>query len=344
MPAWHGCGTKAALFNAGGPSGTMSLKLTVIIVSYNTEGLLRQCLGSFMNKGAGIPFEVIVVDNASSDGSARVVEEEFPSARLVKNAQNIGFSKANNQGLELAEGEYILFLNSDTVITDAGIFAKWVGFMDAHPESGASGCKLVFPDGSHQVGDAGFKPSLSTAAGYAFFLSKVFPGVFKGLFINNNRGVKAAAVDWVCGAGLMARKSVLEKTGPFNEEIFMYAEDVDLGCRITSFGYKVYYLPYMAIIHLQGSSMRENCENLSYEWLKNLKALYVFYGGRRTVALYDLIISAGLALRVFIYYLMSFAGKGHKHRLKAQKLAKYLLFVIKDCGSAGNVLSKKAAC
>ena len=135
-------------------------KLSIIIVNWNTKEMLRQCLTHIFKRDAGIPIEVIVVDNASTDGSPATVEAEFPCVHLFRNTENLGFSKANNPAMPAAQGEYVLLLNSDTIVKDNALFKKWVSFMDDHRGAGASGCRLVNPDGTHQVGDGGFRPCL----------------------------------------------------------------------------------------------------------------------------------------------------------------------------------------
>ena len=175
-------------------------------------------------------FEIIVVDNASTDDSVTMVQNHFPKISLIQNSSNLGFAKANNQALQLARGEYILLLNSNTLIPDTPIFKQWTDFMDRHPNAGASGCMLVFPDGRHQIGDAGFRPTLYTVFNHSLFISR-FPSDMKGLFVSYIKpGV--LQVDWVSGAAFLVRKSILRQVGLMDEVFFMYAEDMEWGCRI----------------------------------------------------------------------------------------------------------------
>lgn len=152
-----------------------ALKLSVIVVNWNTGTLVGHCLDSLFSQDLPAAFEVIVVDNASSDCSVEMVRQRFPQVRLMVNQENLGFTRANNRAIERTSGEYVLLLNPDTIILGNHTVMDWLSFMDEHRDAGASGCKLVFPDGSHQVGDAGFRPTLGSVASYALFLSRMSP-------------------------------------------------------------------------------------------------------------------------------------------------------------------------
>ncbi|MBA4417138.1 MAG: glycosyl transferase family 2 [Syntrophus sp. (in: bacteria)] len=304
------------------------IKLSIVIVNWNTREFLRDCLNSLMSRMVSVEYEIIVVDNASTDDSLNMLREEFPSVHLIKNSYNAGFAKANNIGIKASRGEFVLLLNPDTIVSDPGIFKEWIAFMDFHKDAGASGCKLVFPDNSHQVGDAGFKPHLGTAVNFAFFLSKIFPYSCKGLFISSDRLAKEMEVDWVCGADFMIRKSILTETGLLDETIFMYAEDVEWGCRIRSFGYKMYYIPHLQIIHLQGESLKKvkSEDNISFLWLKNLRRLYEFYNGKKSLLVYDLIMSIAFFLRTVLYYTLFLGKRDPATKKKVYRMFCYFRF------------------
>lgn len=309
------------------------MDLSIIIVNWNTGNLLEDCLTSIFKSERGPSMEMIVVDNNSSDGSQENIKERFPGVQLVQNTKNKGFSKANNQGIKIARGDYILLLNPDTIIPDAGLLKKWLSFMDKHPETGASGCRLLYPDGTHQVGDAGFRPGLMTAFNFSFFLSKIAPVLFKGIYINNGRVNRPMEVDWICGADLLVRKSILDQVGLMNEDIFMYADDVEWGCRIKSFGHKVFYIPYLKIIHFQGVSLskREIKTRFSFQWYQNLKKLYIVYcGGRQKALVYDSIFAMGFLLRVLMYNIRFILSKRPGDKEKALRMASYLRYLIEE--------------
>ncbi|MFA5181208.1 MAG: glycosyltransferase family 2 protein [Syntrophales bacterium] len=303
-------------------------RLTIIVVNWNTVSLLRDCLDSLLGKEMGIAHEIIVVDNASVDGSPQMVAETFPSVRLICNNENLGFAKANNQAIKEAKGDYILLLNSDTVVPDNQIFPEWLSFMDRHREGGASGCKLIKADGAHWVGDAGFKPSLGTIFSYSFFLSKLFPGIFKGLFLNYHVKADAAEVDWVSGAAFLVRGAILPEVGLLDEKVFMYAEDVEWGCRIRSSGYKIFYLPGLVIIHLVGASTKKHKEGVfPHLWIENLRRLYGRFNPGQPLFLFDLIFAAGLFVRSFLYLVGYMASGKDKWRHKSKEMLSYFSFL-----------------
>jgi N-acetylglucosaminyl-diphospho-decaprenol L-rhamnosyltransferase len=310
-------------------------RLSIIIVNWNTADLLRQCLDSFYREASESGIEIIVVDNASSDGSVTMVEEAFPEVVLICNPRNLGFARANNQALRVARGAYVLLLNSDTIIKQGGLWEAWLAFMDSHPYAGASGCRLIYPDGSHQVGDAGFRPDPTTTCNYALFLTHLSPSRFNGLFLSYRKLSAPLEVDWVCGAALLVRASILDQVGLLDEKHFMYAEDVEWGCRIKSQGFAVYYLPHLEIIHLQGASTRkqEDSKEFSLLWLANLRRLYSFYHGSRGLLLFDLMLSFGFLLRSVFYYLLSLKQAGENLRAKSFRMAKCLEFCLRQVGN-----------
>ena len=306
-------------------------KLSIIIVSWNTRDLLRQCLGSIFKGDPGITLDVSVVDNASGDGSPDMVEAEFPRVYLIRNRENLGFGRANNLAIPRAAGEYVLLLNPDTIIGDNSLFREWTSFMDNHPEAGASGARLTHADGKHQVGDGGFRPSLAAVFFHALFLSKVFPRLFKGLFLGPVGKTLPMEVDWISGAAFMVRKSILPETGLLNEHIFMFAEDVEWGCRIRSFGYKVYYLPQITIVHLQGASIkkREDRIRMSFLWIESMRYVYSLLYGARTLWLFNILLGLGFLLRAVVYRLFYRIGRGGSEaEIMSRIMARSFLFAL----------------
>jgi N-acetylglucosaminyl-diphospho-decaprenol L-rhamnosyltransferase len=308
--------------------------LSIIIVSWNTKDLLRQCLEHIFKGDPGIPIEVIVVDNASTDGSPDMVKTEFPRVRLLRNAENLGFSKANNLAIPDAAGEYVLLLNSDTIVKETTLFKEWVSFMDDHREAGASGCKLVYPDGTHQVGDGGFRPSLKSLFVYATFLSRVFPRRFRGLFLGATGTDRVTEVDWVSGAAFMVRKSILPDTGLLNEDIFMFAEDIEWGCRIRSLGHSVYYLPYIEITHLQGASIKrhEDRKRMSFLWIESMRYVYSMLNRTRTLWPFDILLSFSFLIRAMLYFLFSCFVANGEARTRSRIMFHSFLFALSRMG------------
>jgi GT2 family glycosyltransferase len=240
------------------------MKVSVIIVNYNVRYFLEVCLHSVYRALDGISGEVIVVDNNSSDDSAALVRSKFPQTILIENKDNKGFSKANNQGVAVAKGEYILFLNPDTVMPE-DFFQKFITYMDAHPEAGAIGPKLL--DGKGRFAPDGKKsfPTLSVAIFKTTGLNKLFS---KSPYFNKYYAVhigedETAPVEGLSGCCMMVRSSILPQIGgAFDEDFFMYCEDVDLCYRIHEAGYQNIYYPEAELIHYKGESTRK--ATLSY--------------------------------------------------------------------------------
>ncbi|MBN2190239.1 MAG: glycosyltransferase family 2 protein [Candidatus Aureabacteria bacterium] len=314
------------------------IRLSIIIVNWNTEKILKKCLSLILKNIGDISYEIIVVDNASSDRSVVMLEENFPDIKIIRNRENTGFARANNAGIKEAKGDLLLLLNPDCFIEDGTLLEKWLEFMSSHTDTGISGCKLVFPDGRHQVGDAGYKPSFFAALNYYLFLSKIFPFVFKGLFLNSERYARKIEVDWICGAACMVRKAILNKTGLLDEKIFMFSEDIEWGCRIKSFGFKVYYLPFLKIIHLQGSSVNMQDSNTQFStlWLRNLRNIYAFFN-KHPLIFYDITAAAGFFIRFIIYYSTSLFTGNKTKKNKAARMGKYLIFTLRNMGKPANM-------
>ncbi|MGQ9489554.1 MAG: glycosyltransferase family 2 protein [Anaerolineae bacterium] len=203
--------------------------------------------------------ELIVVDNASADGSAAMVAAEFPGVRLMVNADNRGFTAANNQGLALARGRYVLFLNPDTeVVGDA--LAAMVAYMDAHPQVGALGPQLRYSDGSPQSSRRRF-PTLGTALFESTPLAWHWPAArnpwARRYRMADTLDGHTQPVDWVVGAALLVRRTVLDQVGGFDEGYFMYSEELDLCRRIKAAGWEIHYFPAAQVIHHEGKSSEQ---------------------------------------------------------------------------------------
>ncbi len=238
------------------------MKLSVVIVNYNVEYFLEQCLLSVKRAMKGIEGEVFVVDNNSLDNSVTMVRRKFPEVHLIENKANVGFSRANNQAIKKAKGEYILLLNPDTVVED-DTFKKVIDFMDTHPEAGGLGVKMVDGSGNFLPESKRGLPTPATAFYKMFGLSSLFPRskVFSKYHLGYLDNDKIHEVDVLAGAFMLLRKSVLDITGLLDESFFMYGEDIDLSYRITQAGYKNYYFPETRIIHYKGESTKKSSVN-----------------------------------------------------------------------------------
>jgi GT2 family glycosyltransferase len=222
------------------------MDLTIIIVSWNTSKLLEQCLDSVYKTGSRFTFEVIVVDNGSSDDSLSMVEKQFPAVILIKNNQNFGFARANNQGLEIGKGRYFMLLNSDTIVLP-GVIDTLIDTADLHPEVGVVGPKLLNMDGSLQKSWAGFPSFFSELIGRNFRTRKPvlnIPCTFE--------------VDWIMGACMLVRAETIQDVGRMDEDYFFYSEETDWCFRIKKKNWKVWYITSAEIYHLGGGSAKRS--------------------------------------------------------------------------------------
>lgn len=240
----------------------LPLSLSVIIVNYNVKYFLEQCLHSVLKAAEEVPTEIIVIDNHSTDESLAYLAPKFPQVRFLKNSTNSGFGKACNRGLAEATGDYILFLNPDTIIAEDSL-AECIRFFESHPDCGALGVKMIDGSGTFLKESKRAFPSPLTSLFKLFGLSHLFP--HSKLFSRYHLGYldkeQNHEVDVLAGAYLMVRHDVLKKVGSFDEAFFMYGEDVDLSYRIQKAGYKNYYVAETTIIHFKGESTKRGSLN-----------------------------------------------------------------------------------
>lgn len=237
-------------------------RLTVIIVNYNVEYFLAQCLHSVRKAAQLAPIETIVVDNNSSDGSVEMTKRLFPEVQIIANKDNKGFSSANNQAIRISKADYVLLLNPDTLVEE-DTFKKCIDFMDQHPNAGGLGVKMVDGKGQFLAESKRGLPTPMVAFYKIFGLSALFPksktfGQYHLGHLDKNETHK---VDILAGAFMMMRNSVLDKVGLLDEDFFMYGEDIDLSWRIRLGGYDNYYFPETRIIHYKGESTKKSSVN-----------------------------------------------------------------------------------
>jgi GT2 family glycosyltransferase len=234
--------------------------VSVIILNFNTLNLTRMCLESLVKSRLGRhTMEVIVCDNASTDGTETMVKKEFPKVIMVQNGKNVGFAAGNNPGIRMAKGRYVLLLNSDTEVTPVAI-ATMIDFMDAHPKAGAATCALVLPDGSMDPACHRGFPTPWAAITYLTKLEKLFPKT--KLFGAYHQGYKDLKiphqVDAISGAFFMVRRAVIATVGLLDEDYFMYAEDIDWAYRMKKAGWEIWFNPKASILHKKKQSGRAN--------------------------------------------------------------------------------------
>ena len=235
------------------------INLSVVILNWNVRDLLRQCLESVVrddgpaNRHQPLFTEIIVVDNASSDGSVEMVRAEFPAVRLIVNAANRGYPGGNNDGIAAAQGRYVLILNPDTQVVGDALSAL-VAYADGHPDVGVVAPQLLNTDGSVQSSRRRF-PTMMTALFESTWLQSVAPrGVLRYYYMLDRTDDETQQVDWAVGACLLVRREVIDQVGTLDEGFFMYSEEMDWCRRIKQAGWKIVYLPTAQVIHHMGKS------------------------------------------------------------------------------------------
>lgn len=294
-------------------------KLSIIVVSYNTREYLKECLDSIYRtksvSASVIECEIIVVDNASEDGSAQMVKKNFPAVDLIVNEQNLGFAAANNQGIKRAKGRYILLLNPDTVVLDDAL-EKMTDFMDAHPELGISSCQLLNEDKSVQP-TGGYFPDLLRVFAWMFFLDDLplISGFFPSYHPHPSFYQRERQLDWVTGAFLFIRKKVVKRIGLLDEDFFMYVEEVDYCFRAKQAGFKVFFWPQVEVIHLGRKSLKSAAGAFVKEY-QGLKLFYQKHFPQYQLVLLALFLKIGAILRFTIFGII--LGKEEARKAYAQ--------------------------
>ncbi len=275
--------------------------LSVIIVNYNVEYFLEQCLYSVRRAAEEVSCQIIVVDNNSVDGSVAMMREKFPEVQLISNKENTGFSRANNQGIKLATGRYVLLLNPDTLVEEDTL-ARVVAFMDSHPDAGGLGVKMIDGKGRFLPESKRGLPKPAVAFYKIFGLSALFPkskifGRYHLGYLDND---EVHEVDVLSGAFMLMRKSALDKTGLLDEAFFMYGEDIDLSYRITQAGFKNYYFPETRIIHYKGESTKKSSVNYVFVFYRAMVIFAEKHFTKRNAKAFSYLINAAIYFRAFV--------------------------------------------
>ena len=257
--------------------------LSVLIVNWNVRELLRECLRSIERGRGDLEVEVIVVDSASSDGSAAMVAAEFPWVTLLPQGENVGFPRGNNIALAHARGDYLLLLNPDTVVLGDALPAL-VAYLQAHPDVGVVGPQLHIPDGSVQSSRRRF-PTLATGFLESTWLEGLAPGVLRRYYALDLPDDAPADVDWLTGACLMAPRAVYARVGGLDEGYFMYSEELDWCRRIVAAGWRVVYYPAARVVHHVGKSSEQAVTARHINFQRAKLRYFRKYHGRGAAAL-----------------------------------------------------------
>ncbi len=286
------------------------MKLSIVIVNYNVEHFLEQCLFSVRKAIANIEAEVFVVDNNSVDGSLKMLADKFPEVKVIANKDNVGFSRANNQAIRISTGEYVLLLNPDTVVED-DTFTKTIEFMDSHPDAGGLGVKMVDGKGRFLPESKRGLPTPATAFYKMFGLTKLFPHSkrFARYYLGHLDNDEINEVEILAGAFMLMRRETLDKCGLLDETFFMYGEDIDLSYRITLAGYKNYYYPKTRIIHYKGESTKKTSVNYVLVFYKAMEIFVRKHFADKGAKTFSFFINLAIYFKAFLALLSQFFSK-----------------------------------
>lgn len=289
---------------------TNKTDVSVIIVNYNVKEYIVNLLHSVEKAAKKLAVEIFIVDNNSTDGSVEYLSDRFPDVKIIANEENLGFGKANNQAIALANGTYTLLLNPDTLISEDTLEVMFK-HMEDNPNTGASGCKLLNPDGSFAPESRRSVPTPLSALWKVLGLTTIFPKSkkFADYYLGWMDEDEQAPVPVLSGAFMFYRTSVLRELEGFDERFFMYGEDIDLSYRTTELGYQIDYVPATSIIHYKGESTKK--ENLDYVILFN-RAMYQFFDKHYSYAysfFFKLIVKLGIIARATTSYIVSLVRK-----------------------------------
>jgi hypothetical protein len=324
-------------------------RVAVVVVAWNSLPFLKTCLGAITGRGGGPspdgaasspklsgaePFEIFVVDNGSSDGTADWVAAEYPDVRLIRGDRNRGYPAGNNIALRriLAErtAGIVLLLNSD-VMADGPTVRSLAAYLTDRPEVGAVMPALVLPDGSHQIGACGFLPTARTLFDYFFFLHKLRPLRSRGLFIDQpsvSKRVPFLRVEWLSGACVAVRREAFERIGLLNEEYFFYAEDLDWGRRMQGSGMALHFWPGARVVHHHGMTYQEVLRETNTTWLRMLFRYLWAERGPVEYALGRAFAAAGFLLRTAAHIVLKFPWTRKGSRRKIRDVFRFFVYAL----------------
>ncbi|MDZ7722723.1 MAG: glycosyltransferase [candidate division KSB1 bacterium] len=288
----------------------MDKKLSIVIVSYNVRAFLEQAIRSIQKAAHSLAYEILIVDNASSDGTVPFVEKEFPSVKIIGNSDNVGFAKANNQAIRESSGEYICLINPDTIVQE-DTFTTLLKFFENQSDAGCVGCKILNPDGSLQLACRRSYPTPWVAFTKIIGLAALFPksklfGRYNLTYLDPEQ---TSRVEAISGSFMLVRRRVIQEVGGLDESFFMYGEDLDWCYRINQAGHSIYYVPSTQIIHFKGESSKKSPfqqRRLFYEAMR----LFVKRHFHKTSALLpSWLLIAAIYISSFFSYVSTFAQK-----------------------------------
>jgi GT2 family glycosyltransferase len=289
--------------------------LSVIIVNWNTRELLQHCLQSVRDTAVGLSLELLVVDNASVDGSVAMVRENFPFVHVIANTENRGFARANNQAIERAQGRHLLLLNSDTEVRPGALRILWE-FMEGHPQAGAAGARLLNADGTLQPS---CHPMLTPGLEFwrLLFLDRIWPRAtypMRAWDLTTPRRVQV-----IKGACLMLRREALDQVGVLDQQYFMYSEEMDLCYRLDSGGWSLHWVPQARVVHHGESSTRQVAEEMYIELYRSKVQFFRKFGGEGQARRFKVILVLAYLPRLLVATAAAPFARGTATRSRASR-------------------------
>ena len=304
------------------------MKISVVIVTYNAKEIIDRCLRPFLSCMSA-DFEIIIWDNNSPDGTFEYLEANYSQLQLYGHVANRGFAAGNNAAFLHCRGDYVLLLNPDVFLETFDQVRALAFYLDNCPDVAAVGPMLLNADGSHQVGDAGWRHGLANIAGHFFLLHRVISPIFKSIYLTNARLLAgdAVEVDWICGACMLVRHAVIRQVGGLDEAFFMYGEDVEWGDRMRRNGHRVLYVPKVRVFHLQGGTQRKDDSALfvSSKWIGALSKEMSNSSPRWKFTAFKIILISGFSLRMVVYGIIDVA-RGRRKFERSKAMYKYVAY------------------
>lgn len=312
-----------------------TLDISVIIVNYNVEYFLEQCLNSTFKALEKVNGEVFVVDNNSIDGSVEMVKQKFSKAILINNKDNLGFSRANNQAIRLAKGKYVLLLNPDTVVEE-DTFSKCVQFMNNHPDAGGLGVRMIDGKGKFLPESKRGLPTPAVAFYKIFGISRLFPKSkrFGQYHLGYLDEFETNEIEILSGAFMLMSNKALKKVGLLDEDFFMYGEDIDLSYRIKLGGFKNYYLPETQIIHYKGESTKKSSINYVFVFYRAMVIFAKKHFSQKNAKLFSFLINCAIYFRAGLALFTRFLKKATLPLIDAACIFVGLFFLTKYWSSS----------
>ncbi len=321
--------------------------VSFIIVSLNTEKLLLECIASIIRTAGALDYEILVADNGSTDGSISSVKKAFPFVRVIENGKNLGFAKANNVAISAAAGSYLVFLNTDAVLTD-GAAGKAIGLMAEKEDIAVCGAQLLNADGTKQNSIANI-PGVLTELANKSLLRRIFPGRYPGKEIKIDGPME---VESVIGAFMAVRGKAIEETGLMDEDFFFFFEETDWCLRFRKKGWRIYHHPGVRVFHLQGQTAKKKLASARIEYWRSR---YLFFRKHKAIST-RAALRTGLLIKLLLDFLLAllgslftlFSSKKKKDRLKTYSAL--LLWHLAGCPAswglrpAGLAPSNKGPC